>query len=100
MIKRTISIDALNMIITGACKEDGDRIKIGDKVVYQGLGNRSGLHSSIPIIIRERWEKIGKNLLKKINDLNDGDIVSILCFHNITRDRGRWSVSHEYLIKK
>lgn len=67
----------------------GDALK-KDKTIWAGLGNRSGLHSYIPIAISERWNKSHKLFLKRIAEMPAGTVVEVHTFVNINRDRGRW----------
>lgn len=69
---------------------DGDRLVVAGKNLWPGLGNRSGLHSYADVVIREKWEKSGKGLVKKLLALEPGTVVEIHVFHNKTRDRGSW----------
>lgn len=69
---------------------DGDRIVIGGKNAWAGLGNRSGLHSYADTAIREKWERSGRGLVKKLLALEAGTTVEVHAFRNKTRDRGSW----------
>lgn len=76
--------------------EDGTRLvlireALGKPVtLWAGLGNRSGLHAYADTVIREKFEKSGPGLRKKLVKLLDGDVVEIQDFRNKTRDRGNW----------
>lgn len=80
--------------------QDGCRIIIqvgspgnsGDKPIklWDGLGNRAGLHSFANELLAKRWRKSGQRFLAKLAGLSDGTVVTSQRFHNITRDRGRW----------
>jgi len=60
------------------------------KTLWAGLGNRAGLHSFQFTLLREKWEKSGARMLKRVSELPEGTVINVLSFHNIDRDRGRW----------
>lgn len=70
--------------------QDGVRVKIDGKVVWQGLGNRSGLHSFADTLISEKWHKSGSRFIKKLEVLPAGTKVELFRFKNVNRDRGNW----------
>lgn len=76
----------------------GCKIKVNDKSIWAGLGNRSGLHDYANELTENKWEKGQKRFAKKLEALVPGDVVEILSFYNINRDRGRWNVERKYLI--
>lgn len=77
---------------------DGDRLVVAGKALWTGLGNRSGLHSHADTVIREKWEKSGRGLVKKLLALEPGTVVEVCIFRNKTRDRGTWSVARSVTI--
>ncbi|MCR4286203.1 MAG: hypothetical protein NUW00_04890 [Candidatus Kaiserbacteria bacterium] len=83
----------LNRLMNAA--QDGDRViftPVGaekSKILWAGMGNRSGLHSFASVLLLEKFD-VGKDLFtKKLHALGAGT-VTILVFQNITRDRGKW----------
>lgn len=76
--------------------EDGDRLTYQPegaekpKTLWAGLGNRAGLHSFQFTLLREKWQKSGARMLKRLGNLPEGTVINVLAFHNIDRDRGRW----------
>jgi hypothetical protein len=60
------------------------------KTLWAGLGNRSGLHSYADVTIREKWEKSGEGLVKKLLTLEPGTVVEIKGYQNKNRDTGTW----------
>lgn len=73
--------------------KSGNRVVADDKVVWKGLGNRSGLHAFQWEYISETWKAAGKRFENKIKKLEFNEI-QLQQFHNINRDRGRWAVHH------
>ena len=94
----TISKSQLKRLIYEA-SDEGDRLVADGKVIWPGLGNRSGLYDYARTVIREKWEKSSKGLLKKLFALEDGAIVEIQTFKNVTRDRGNWVRTGSVIIR-
>jgi|TARA_R110000803_G_scaffold91017_1_gene158409 hypothetical protein len=78
--------------------EEGQRVKINDKVVWSGLGNRAGLHSYAKTLLTEKWEKSGPRFTRKIEALEEGVGVSVYRYSNITRSRGKWILARNFVI--
>jgi hypothetical protein len=76
----------------------GNRIVIDGKTVWQGLGNRAGLHSFANDVLWEKWTKSGARFEKKLDKVKAGSRVEIQRFANETRDRGRWVVAKLYKV--
>jgi len=78
--------------------EEGQRVKINDKVVWSGLGNRAGLHSYANTMLYEKWEKSGPRFTRKIKALKVGTVVEVFRYSNITRSRGKWILACDFVI--
>lgn len=76
----------------------GNRVVIDGKTVWQGLGNRAGLHLFVNDVLQEKWVKSGARFEKKLDKVKAGSRVEIQRFVNETRDRGRWVVSKFYKV--
>jgi hypothetical protein len=59
------------------------------RVLWKGLGNRSGLYDYADEKIRRDWEKSGARLKRRLESLSSG-VLTLQRFRNVTRDRGRW----------
>lgn len=70
-----------------------------EKTLWAGLGNRSGLHSFAETLIREKWEKSGERMLKKLNKLPPGTSILVFQYRNKTRDKGSWLPNGKTVIK-
>jgi hypothetical protein len=70
--------------------KEGMRLKVDGKTIWQGLGNRSGLHSYAYELLSQKWKKSGPRFEKKLEALPPGTQIEVQRFKNITRDRGRW----------
>jgi hypothetical protein len=79
--------------------EEGLRLVANGKTIWAGLGNRSGLHSYADELIRDKWEKSGFRLQKKLDNLPDGTEIEVKRFRNTTRDRGRWHTVKTLIVK-
>lgn len=84
-----------------AYAKDGDRLITSTpdgtvKTAWGGLGNRSGLHSHADVMTRDKWEKSGKGLVKKLVALPPGSTVEVQQFRNKTRDRVAWHKVQTY----
>lgn len=79
--------------IESRARYDGERIVADGKVIWAGLGNRSGLHDFQHTLMREKWEKSGERFMKKVRALPADTKIEFLTFVNINRDRGRWRVA-------
>jgi hypothetical protein len=64
------------------------------KILWKGMGNRAGLHDFARVLLDKAWDKSGERLVKKLAVLPKGTVVTVLEFHNIDRDRGRWVPIH------
>ena len=82
------AMDPVQQILQWA--EEGNRVTVGGKNIWPGLGNRSGLHSYGDELISKKWAKSGDRFAKKVESLPPGTEVELKRFKNINRDRGRW----------
>lgn len=73
-----------------AASYDGDRVILNGKTIWAGLGNRSGLHSYLPIAIANKWKQSAETFLFKLFYAEAGSGIDIQMFRNQTRDRGFW----------
>ena len=103
-VPRVLTETTISRILNYA--QSGYRIEYNDKTIWQGLGNRSGLHSFVDDLLREKWEKSGKRFENKLRNLiknsSKGDVFTIKKYENvvwksginkgkINRDKGRWN---------
>lgn len=65
---------------------EGDRARM----MWGGLGNRSGLHSYAGQLISEKWQAKGGRFQTKLERMVPGTKLEIREFRNVNRDRGRW----------
>jgi len=72
----------------------GARIKLGDKVIWKGLGNRAGLYDYAATALAEKWAKSGARFEKKVRSLPSGTSLTVLEYVAIDRSRGRWIESY------
>lgn len=79
--------------------KSGNRVAIDKKVVWKGLGNRSGLHEYAEKEIDQAWSKSGRTFERKVRGLPPGTLVELLSFRNTNRDRGTWNLSKAITIE-
>ena len=68
----------------------GDRLIVGDKTIYSGLGDRSGLHSYATELLRDKWAKADARVTKKLRAYPSGTKVKVFSYYSRTRGRGNW----------
>lgn len=62
-----------------------------EKTIFKSLGNESGLHSFAAELRREKFEKSGPGIQKKLSGLlAAGAQIIIYRYSAINRDRGTW----------
>jgi hypothetical protein len=75
----------------------GDRIIFNGKIIWKGLGNRSGLGNYAIELIDQAWNKSGARLLAKLDKVAvSGARFEVFAYRNITRDCGRWEAIRIY----
>lgn len=60
------------------------------KVLWAGLGNRSGLHGYAEELTDAKWAKSGARFMAKVKALPKGSKLELFVYQNVARDRGRW----------
>lgn len=97
--KNPFSQETINTIMDHA--RYGSRIKVNDRGVWAGLGDRTSLYSFADDLCFDKFQKGKDRLRKKLESLDKyKDYVEIWEYYNTGRFKGKWEKKITFHAKK
>jgi len=99
-LKESVNSNGFNENTIGdviSAAASGNRIKVNGKVIYAGLGDRTGLYDYANEVISDTFARRKDALKKKLEALNKyEDTIEIWSYYNSGRYKGKWEKDHSY----